>query len=166
MGRLLDPAQEVSRIPAPELLHCPECGTLLRPGIVRLGEALEDEMLEEIQAWIDEKRVDLMFVVGTAARVWPAAGFVVQARTQGAAPAIVNTDMENLGTGKDLKHGDFYFVGNSAELLSKLFRTRYQSRVTRKQSPFASCYTGARTISISPADTLYSRCHASNSDNG
>lgn len=121
MDRLLDPKQEVPHIPASELLHCPECGTLLRPGIVRFGEGLDDEMLEEAQAWIDEKRVDLVLVIGTAARVWPAAGFVVQARKQGAALAIVNTDMENLGTARDLKHGDFYFVGDSAELLPKLF---------------------------------------------
>ncbi|KAI1124733.1 DHS-like NAD/FAD-binding domain-containing protein [Nemania abortiva] len=118
---LLDPKQQVPRIPASELPHCPQCGTLLRPGIVRFREELDSEMLGEIKAWIDEKPVDLVLSVGTAAEVWPAAGFVVQARKQGAALAVVNTDTENLGAARDLKYGDFIFVGDSAELSPKLF---------------------------------------------
>ncbi|RYC64307.1 hypothetical protein CHU98_g1899 [Xylaria longipes] len=47
---LLDPAREVTRIPASELPHCPECGMLLRPGVVRFREELNSEMLEEIRA--------------------------------------------------------------------------------------------------------------------
>ncbi|KAI0105230.1 DHS-like NAD/FAD-binding domain-containing protein [Nemania sp. FL0031] len=117
---LLDPKQQVARIPASELLHCPKCGTLLRPAVVRFKEELDSEMLEEIKAWIDEKPVDLVLVVGTAAEVWPAAGFVMQARKQGAALAVVNTDTENLGSARDLKLGDFIFVGDSAELLPEL----------------------------------------------
>ncbi|KAI1301050.1 DHS-like NAD/FAD-binding domain-containing protein [Xylaria venustula] len=118
---LLDPTREVARIPASELPHCPVCDTLLRPGVVRFREELDSAMLEEIRAWIDEKPVDLVLVVGTAAEVWPAAGFVVQARKQGAALAVVNTDTENLGTARDLKFGDFVFIGDSAELLPKMF---------------------------------------------
>ncbi|KAI1748592.1 DHS-like NAD/FAD-binding domain-containing protein [Xylaria castorea] len=118
---LLKPAQEVARIPVSELPHCPECGTLLRPGVVRFREELNGEMLEEIRAWIDEKKVDLVLVVGTTAEVWPAAGFVVQARKQGAALVVVNSDTANLGTARDLKHGDFIFIGDSTELLPKLF---------------------------------------------
>ncbi|KAI3321375.1 DHS-like NAD/FAD-binding domain-containing protein [Xylariaceae sp. AK1471] len=113
--------KEVARFPASELLHCPECGTLLRPGVVRFREELDGKMLDEIRGWIDEKKVDLVLVVGTAAEVWPAAGFVVQARKQGAALAVINMDTENLGTARDLKHGDFIFIGDSAELLPKLF---------------------------------------------
>ncbi|KAI1427879.1 DHS-like NAD/FAD-binding domain-containing protein [Xylaria sp. FL1777] len=118
---LLDPTREVARIPPSELPHCPTCGTLLRPGVVRFREELDDAMLAEIRAWIDEKKVDLVLVVGTAAEVWPAAGFVVQARKQGAALAVINTDTNNLGTARDLKYGDFVFIGDSAELLPKLF---------------------------------------------
>ncbi|KAI0548011.1 DHS-like NAD/FAD-binding domain-containing protein [Xylaria curta] len=118
---VLDPAREGAVIPASELPHCPDCGTLLRPGVIRFQEELDGEMLEEIRAWIDEKKVDLVLVVGTTAEVWPAAGFVVQARKQGAALAVVNADTTNLGTARDLKHGDFIFVGDSAELLPKLF---------------------------------------------
>ena len=118
---LLDPTQKVARIPASELPHCPTCGTLLRPGVVRFGEELDGVMLEEISAWISEKHIDLVLVVGTAAEVWPAAGFVVQARKQGAALAVANTDTDNLGTARALKHGDFVFIGDSANLLPKLF---------------------------------------------
>lgn len=118
---LLDPGHEVARIPASELPHCPDCGTLLRPGVVRFSEELDGDMLAAITAWIDVKPVDLVLVVGTAAEVWPAAGFVVQARKQGAALAVVNVDTENLGTARDLKYGDFVFIGDSAELLPRLF---------------------------------------------
>jgi NAD-dependent SIR2 family protein deacetylase len=119
---LMDPQKqkEVARFPASELLHCPECGTLLRPGVVRFREELDGGMLDEIRGWIDEKPVDLVLVIGTAADVWPAAGFVVQARKQGAALAVVNMDTEHLGTARDLKFGDFVFIGDSAELLPKL----------------------------------------------
>jgi NAD-dependent SIR2 family protein deacetylase len=117
---LLDPNHEVARIPASELLHCPKCGTLLRPGVVRFREELDGKMLDEIRGWIDENTVDLVLVIGTAAEVWPAAGFVVQARKQGAALAVINTHTENLGTARDLKFGDFIFIGPAAELLPKL----------------------------------------------
>ncbi|KAI0540566.1 DHS-like NAD/FAD-binding domain-containing protein [Xylaria digitata] len=117
---LLDPTQKIAHISASELLHCPLCGTLLQPGVVRFREELDVKMLEEIGAWIDEKSVDFVLVVGTAAEVWPAAGFVVQARKQGAALAVINTDTNNLGTARDLKHGDFFFIEDSAELLPKL----------------------------------------------
>ncbi|KAI0969543.1 DHS-like NAD/FAD-binding domain-containing protein [Xylaria arbuscula] len=117
---LLDPTREVVRISAPELPHCPACGTLLRPGVVRFREELDGAMLKEIRAWIDKKPVSLVLVVGTGAEVWPAAGFVVQARKQGAALAVVNTDTENLGTARDLRYGDFVFIGDSAELLPKM----------------------------------------------
>ncbi|GAW24422.1 hypothetical protein ANO14919_140060 [Xylariales sp. No.14919] len=63
----------------------------------------------------------LVLVVGTAAEIWPAAGFVVHARKQGAALAVVNTDTDNLGSARDLKPGDFYFIRDSVELLPRLF---------------------------------------------
>ncbi|KAI1263273.1 DHS-like NAD/FAD-binding domain-containing protein [Xylariaceae sp. FL1019] len=117
---LLQPDHVITRIPEEELLHCPKCGTLLRPGVVRFREDLDGKMLGDIREWIDEKKVDLMLVIGTGAEVWPAAGFVVQARKQGAALAVVNLSTENLGSARDLKMGDFYFIGDATELLPKL----------------------------------------------
>ncbi|KAI1498961.1 Sir2 family protein [Biscogniauxia marginata] len=117
---LLDPKKEVSRIPKAELLHCPKCGSLLRPGIVLFGEELDERLLEEVTAWIDEKPVDLVLVIGTEAVVWPAAGFVIQARKQGAALTVVNVSPDRLGTARDLKHGDFAFIGDVLELLPKM----------------------------------------------
>ncbi|KAI0909488.1 hypothetical protein F4823DRAFT_562800 [Ustulina deusta] len=67
---------------ASELPHCPLCGMLLRPGVVRFGEELDGATLGEIRAWFNEGKVNLLLVVGTAVKVWPAAGFMVQARKQ------------------------------------------------------------------------------------
>ena len=47
---------------------------LLRPGVVWFGEPLPENTLQEIDAWIDQAKVDLMLVIGTTARVYPAAG--------------------------------------------------------------------------------------------
>ncbi|KAI1073444.1 Sir2 family protein [Whalleya microplaca] len=144
---LLDPTAPLPpRIPASELPHCPRCGALLRPSVVQFGEELDAGMLEEIRAWIDddapeekekveeeegkeegqgkeekEKRgVDLVLAIGTTAEVWPAAGFIVQARKRGAALAVVNASPDRLGAARDLRFGDFVFIGDAAELLPKM----------------------------------------------
>ncbi|KAI0403272.1 hypothetical protein F4802DRAFT_599238 [Xylaria palmicola] len=70
------------------------------PASYDLARSLDGAVLGEIGAWIDEKTVDLVLVVGLAA---------------------TNTDTANLGTARDLKHGDFIFVGDEAELSPKLF---------------------------------------------
>ncbi|KAI0594923.1 Sir2 family protein [Biscogniauxia sp. FL1348] len=125
---LLDPGQEVARVPPEALPHCPKCGKLLRTAVVQFGEELDARLLEDVTAWIDKEPVDLILVIGTTAMVWPAAGFVVQARKQGAALAVVNVSADQLGTARDLKHGDFAFIGDVAELLPKMLEPIYEEK--------------------------------------
>ena len=50
---------------------CPQCGSLLRPGVVWFGEALPLEPWEEARQ--AAKECDAFFVIGTSALVYPAA---------------------------------------------------------------------------------------------
>lgn len=53
------------------LPRCPDCGALLRPGVVWFGEALDPEVMDE--AFQVAGRADVCVVVGTSALVHPAA---------------------------------------------------------------------------------------------
>ncbi|KUI63619.1 NAD-dependent protein deacylase [Cytospora mali] len=116
---LLDPAVPVPKIDVKDLPHCPSCKAgLLRPGVVWFGEPLDKEMLDETDEWIDSGPVDLMLVIGTAAVVWPAAGYTTKAKVKGAVVAVINPDPSaRAGLGPK----DFFFQGDAAEILPKLF---------------------------------------------
>lgn len=116
---LLDPEVPVPRIDVRDLPHCPRCKTgLLRPGVVWFGEALDGEMLSATDEWIASAPVDIMLVVGTAAVVYPAAGYTQKAKRKGAVVAVVNPDK---GACAGLGSKDFFFQGDAAEILPKLF---------------------------------------------
>lgn len=68
--------------------RCPDCGNLLRPGVVWFGEVLPPAALEAAQRAAGE--CEVMLVVGTSGAVWPAAGLAQLARQAGAWVAIVN----------------------------------------------------------------------------
>ncbi len=67
---------------------CPRCGAPLRPDVVWFGEALPGRALEE--AFEAAGRCDLMLVVGTSGRVYPAAGLVPRALEAGATVVVVD----------------------------------------------------------------------------
>ncbi|KAI1395842.1 DHS-like NAD/FAD-binding domain-containing protein [Hypoxylon fuscum] len=116
---LLDPNVPVPPIRVEDLPHCPNCRTgLLRPGVVWFGEGLDELMLMEIENWIMRGRIDIMIVVGTAAAVYPAAGYTRKAQRKGAVVAVVNPDADS---GAGLSHNDFFFQGDAAEILPQLF---------------------------------------------
>ncbi|KAG6355724.1 hypothetical protein INS49_003688 [Diaporthe citri] len=116
---LLDPKVPVPRIDVKDLPHCPRCKTgLLRPGVVWFGEALDGEMLNATDEWIASAPVDIMLVVGTAAVVYPAAGYTQKAKRKGAVVAVINPDK---GACAGLGSKDFFFQGDAAEILPKLF---------------------------------------------
>lgn len=83
-GRDCDPA----RASAGEPPQCPECGALLRPGVVWFGEYLPEDAVDAAAQAADGCAV--MLVVGTSGAVWPAAGFARRAREAGAWVAILN----------------------------------------------------------------------------
>ncbi|KKY30700.1 putative sir2 family histone [Diaporthe ampelina] len=116
---LLDPKVPVPQVDVKDLPHCPKCRKgLLRPGVVWFGERLDGDMLDRTDGWIGSAPVDVMLVVGTAAVVYPAAGYTQKARSQGAVVAVINPDGDACA---GLGPGDFFFQGDAAEILPELF---------------------------------------------
>lgn len=119
---LLDPAIPPPPIKVEDLPHCPRCKesgetSLLRPGVVWFGECLPAGMLEEADKWVESGDIDIMLVIGTAAAVYPAAGYTACAQRQGATVVVVNPDPKSK---KGLRNQDFFFQGDAAEILPRL----------------------------------------------
>jgi NAD-dependent deacetylase len=69
--------------------RCPYCGGLLRPGVVWFGETLETDVVTEAMRAM---ACDVFMTIGTSAVVYPAAGFLAQARRQGAYTVEINSE--------------------------------------------------------------------------
>lgn len=117
---LLDPKLPVPEIDIKDLPHCPKCKDgLLRPGVIWFNERLDDDMLDGIDRWIWEGGpIDLVLVVGTSAQVYPAAAYTAKAKGMGARVIVINPDPESA---KGLGKADYFFQGDAAEILPKLF---------------------------------------------
>ncbi|KAJ8062899.1 hypothetical protein OCU04_008149 [Sclerotinia nivalis] len=121
MITFLDPNKSTTTITKDELPHCPKCTTaLLRPDIVWFGEALPDDTLDEVDRWIDKAPVDLILVIGTTAKVYPAAGYVDVARNAGARVAVINMDADGLGSAGGLGKDDWLFLGDAGAILDEI----------------------------------------------
>ena len=78
------------RVPFPDMPpRCPRCGGLARPGVVWFGEALDPADVASAEALT---ACDVFIAAGTSAMVYPAAGFLHQARAHGAFTAEFNTE--------------------------------------------------------------------------
>ncbi len=73
--------------PLPE---CPECGSLLRPGVVWFGEALPPDILQEAIELCEKS--DVILVVGTSAVVQPAASLPLIVKRNGGMIIEINPD--------------------------------------------------------------------------
>lgn len=93
---------------------------LQRPDIVWFGERMDDRNVEDIEDWIEEG-VDVVLSIGTSETVSTAAGFLGDARAQGAVYVNVNLDAEEDSRLDYLDEDDFAFGGDAAELLPRLF---------------------------------------------
>lgn len=71
------------------LPRCPDCGALLRPGVVWFGEALPADLLSH--AWRVAEAADVCLVVGTSAVVQPAASLAAATQAAGGRVIEVNT---------------------------------------------------------------------------
>jgi NAD-dependent deacetylase len=88
------------RVPLPERLpRCIACGGLARPGVVWFGESLDPRDVEAALAATD---CDVYLTVGTSAVVYPAAGFLDEARRRGAFTAEINLETTPASSGVDL----------------------------------------------------------------
>jgi NAD-dependent deacetylase sirtuin 5 len=105
------------------LPKCPQCKRgLLRPGVVWFGEMLPKGVLKDIDEWMTAStKIDLIMVIGTGAKVYPAAGYVDLARMRGARVAVINTDKNDVPAG-GLHDGDWFFEGDSAEIVPELLK--------------------------------------------
>ncbi len=66
----------------------------------------------------------MILVIGTTATVWPAAGYVEEARNKGAKVAVINMDGLDgeLGAASDLTDDDFLFQGDAAKILPEILK--------------------------------------------
>ena len=116
----------IPQIPRSDLPTCPKCRTgLLRPGVVWFGEMLPSETISAVDKFIDESlQIDLMLVIGTSSRVYPAAGYVEQAREKGARIAVVNMDRADAPGGEsNLSRNDWFFEGDAAVIVPELLKS-------------------------------------------
>src|SRR4029077_13239242 len=75
----------VASLPLPP---CPECGEILKPGVVMFGELLPARAIESAQELAAE--AGLLLVVGSSLEVHPVAGLPGETLAAGGALAIVN----------------------------------------------------------------------------
>jgi NAD-dependent deacetylase len=78
-------AAAVAELPLPP---CPECGEVLKPGVVMFGEMLPAAAIERAQQLAAEAQ--LLLVVGSSLAVYPVAGLPAETLSAGGSLAIVN----------------------------------------------------------------------------
>lgn len=120
-----DDRVEIPHLGIDDLPHCPKCGYgLLRPGVVWFGEMLSSKTTGEISDYIKEdEKIDLMLVIGTSAKVYPAASYVDQARAKGARIAVINMDKADTPGGRyGLERGDWFFEGDAGVILPEILK--------------------------------------------
>jgi NAD-dependent deacetylase len=79
--------------------RCAHCGGVIRPGVVWFGESLEPDVVARAE---DAADCDLFITVGTSAVVYPAAGFLEQAKQNGAFTVEINPEATPATRGVDL----------------------------------------------------------------
>ena len=88
------------RVPFPEMPpRCPHCGGLARPAVVWFGESLD---AADVRAAETLTACEVFIAAGTSAVVYPAAGFLHDARAQGAFTAELNIEATDATAGVDV----------------------------------------------------------------
>ncbi|KAK5684698.1 hypothetical protein LTR17_027122 [Elasticomyces elasticus] len=109
----------LSFITIDDLPRCPKCKQrLLRPGVVWFGESLPGPVLDEVETFIDADKIDLILVIGTSARVTPAADYIKQAREKGARVCVVNLNTDDRPVGR--RNKDWFFQGDAVVIVPAL----------------------------------------------
>lgn len=121
-----DDRVQIPQLRIHDLPKCPKCGSgLLRPGVVWFGEMLPEKTITAIDEFIEESdTIDLILVIGTSSKVYPAAGYVDEARAKGARVAVVNMDRADTPGGRNgLAEGDWFFEGDAGIILPQILQS-------------------------------------------
>jgi NAD-dependent deacetylase sirtuin 5 len=126
-ARELDISDENVAIPELTREHLPRCPTckhgLLRPGVVWFGEQLPRDVINDVEAFVSApEKIDLIMVIGTSAKVYPAAGYVNSARAKGARVAVINMDPNDVPA-QGLYADDWFFQGDAAQIVPELLKS-------------------------------------------
>jgi NAD-dependent deacetylase len=103
-------ADAVAQLPLPP---CPECGEIVKPGVVMFGEMLPAAAIERARELAAAAR--LLLVVGSSLEVYPAAGLPEETRAAGGSLAIVNHGSTTWDS-----HADVVIDGGAGETLGAL----------------------------------------------
>ncbi len=79
---------------------CPQCGALLRPGVVWFGEPIATHALQELQYMA--AHCDVLLVVGTSGQVFPAASLAPAVLRRGGRVVHINPEISGTGTSNQL----------------------------------------------------------------
>ena len=96
-----------------EIPHCPNCGAILKPDLVLMGEQLPAKVW--LQAQQACKQCDLMIVAGSSLEVLPVAGLPMRALENGAHLILINYSPTYLDV-----RADVVFHEDVAEILPKI----------------------------------------------
>lgn len=120
-----DISNHIPNLSDEELPQCPECNGLLRPGVVWFGEPLPTTTLETVEEWMSSEPIDLMLVIGTSSQVYPAAGYVDDARDKGARVAVINMEpySPRKSRAEPLKETDWFFEGDASVILPDILKS-------------------------------------------
>lgn len=116
-----DAAHKIPTVSISDLPQCPKCKrNLLRPGVVWFGEALPEDVMDDVDAFFSaDEPIDLMLAIGTSATVHPAAGYIEFARSKGARVAVINPDPSS---GQGLAKQDWFFQEDAAVILPQMLQ--------------------------------------------
>jgi NAD-dependent deacetylase len=79
---------------------CPDCGGHIKTATVSFGQAMPEAAMRRAQELTDS--CDLFLAIGSSLVVWPAAGFPLAAKRNGARLAIINRDATDFDDIADL----------------------------------------------------------------
>ncbi|MDZ4859614.1 MAG: NAD-dependent deacylase [Candidatus Hydrogenedentes bacterium] len=94
--------------------RCARCATLMKPDVVMFGEDIPAKALSRARAMAEQ--CDVMLVIGTSARVYPAAQLPQTAKSNGATLIEVNTEVTDFTSVMT----DIFVKGPAGEVLPRL----------------------------------------------
>lgn len=112
-GKGAPDGNDAGYVPVSELPHCKSCQSLLRPSVVWFGEELDAQVLTKARMALTE--CDLLFVIGTAGAVYPAAGFAEEVMRHGGNVVEFNLDRSRLDEMPKGNRGGYLFVEGPCE---------------------------------------------------